>query len=100
MPKKTWTRYEKTWLILLVAALSILIVKSFMLDSLAPSNPEIETFREETIEALEAPPLKIIRLIKIEEITSDGKPAIKGIFRKYLFGVMPYGDYVAIKTKN
>lgn len=100
MSKKSLSRYEKTWMMLLVLALVLLIVKSTMMDSIAPSTPEIERFRLETTNELERPPVKVVRLIKVEMVTSEGQPALKGIFRKYLFGIMPYGDYVAIKMQN
>jgi hypothetical protein len=96
--KKALTRHEKTLFLLLAISLALLIVKSTMLDSVKPMTPEIEAFRQETIASLEMPPLKVIRMIKFEETVSEGQPAYKGKFRKYLFGIMPYGDYVAIKT--
>lgn len=96
--KKALTRHEKILFLLLAISLALLIVKSAVLDSVKPMSPEIEAFREETIASLEMPPLKIIRMVKFEETVSEGLPAYKGKFRKYIFGIMPYGDYVAIKT--
>lgn len=96
--KKTLTRYEKMLFLLLAVSLALLVVKSTVLDSVALQSPEVEAFRQETIDSLEVPPLKIVRMVKFEEIVSEGQPAYKGKFRKYLFGVMPYGDYIAIKT--
>jgi len=96
--KKTLTRYEKMLFLLLAVSLALLVVKSAFLDSVALQSPEVEAFRQETIDSLEVPPLKIVRMVKFEEIVSEGQPAYKGKFRKYLFGVMPYGDYIAIKT--
>lgn len=96
--KKTLTHHEKLLIIFMVVSLALLVVKSTFLDSVKTLSPEVEAFRQETVESLEIPPFKIIRMVKFEEITSEGQPAYKGKFRKYLFGVMPYGDYVAIKT--
>jgi len=96
--KKRLTRYEKTLFLLLAVSLALLVVKSTFLDSVGIQSPEVEVFRQETVESLEMPPFKIIRMVKFEEIISEGYPAYKGKFRKYLFGIMPYGDYIAIKT--
>lgn len=96
--KKTLTRHEKTLFLLLAVSLMLLMIKSTVLDSVELQSPEAEVFRQETIESLDMPPVKIIRMVKFEEIISEGQPAYKGKFRKYLFGIMPYGDYVAIKT--
>lgn len=98
--KRTLTRHERILILLMVVFSVLLVVKSTVLDSVEPSSPGVETFRTETIDSLDWPPLKIIRMVKIEEIISEGQPAYKGKFRKYLFGILPYGDYVAIKIKN
>ena len=96
--KKTLTRHEQTLILLMVVSLALLVFKSTVMDSVETLSPEAEAFRQETVESLDMPPLKIIRMIKFEEIISEGQPAYKGKFRKYLFGIMPYGDYIAIKT--
>jgi len=96
--KKNLSRHEKMLVLLLAVSLILLVFKSAVLDSVETQSPEVEAFRQETVESLEMPPFKIIRMVKLEEIISEGQPAYKGKFRKYLFGIMPYGDYIAIKT--
>ena len=96
--KSAMTRYEKTLILLLVVSLALLVIKSTFLDAVGPQSPQVEAFRTETAASLENPPIRIIRMVKFEETVSEGQPAYKGVFRKYLFGIMPYGDYVAIKT--
>ena len=96
--KKSLTRHEKTLLILLAVSLVLLVFKSTMLDSVGGLTPEAERFRQETVKSLDMPPLKIVRMVKFEETVSEGQPAFKGKFRNYLFGILPYGDVIAIKT--
>ncbi|NLY72514.1 MAG: hypothetical protein GX079_02320 [Tissierellia bacterium] len=100
---KKWSKNERVLIVITLILLVLLSIKSLFIDGYVPSTEEEKVVKELALEKFKVNRFSTFKVVKIKQLSSDNFDSLDlehgyiVVIRKYLFGIVPYGETRILK---